>query len=119
MQELGRKNFDSVINTLRQMPKNMLFIVRNLNIIRAIARTHGDPIDRPKHMARYAHKCLYKNEMHGFRQIKWIAKRLQFEFALFKLSLQFWFMRIYLKIITKLGGSSNADVKKLFDYNIE
>lgn len=28
LQEMAKKNFDTVLNTLRQMPKNMLFVVR-------------------------------------------------------------------------------------------
>lgn len=122
LQEMAKKQFDTVLNTLRQMPKNMLFVVRyvtrnflrfghsltltfihsrNLNTVRAIARNHGDPLDRPKHMARYAQYCLYKHDRGVFSYLKWFVRRFQFEFQLFRSSLQFWFVECYLKLFNR------------------
>ncbi|XP_037034895.1 uncharacterized aarF domain-containing protein kinase 5 [Bradysia coprophila] len=101
LQEMAKKQFDIVLKTLRQMPKNMLFVVRNLNTVRAIARNHGDPLDRPKHMARYAQYCLYKHDRGLFSYFKWILRRFQFEFHLFRSSMQFWFIECYLKLFNR------------------
>ncbi|KAJ6633674.1 putative aarF domain-containing protein kinase 5, partial [Pseudolycoriella hygida] len=101
LQDMAKKHFDIVLNTLRQMPKNMLFVVRNLNTVRAIARNHGDPLDRPKHMARYAQYCLYKHDRGIVSYFKWIIRRCQFEFHLFRSSMQFWFAQCYVKLFNR------------------
>ncbi|XP_018647189.1 ubiquinone biosynthesis protein aarf(E.coli)/abc1, putative [Schistosoma mansoni] len=40
------EHFDRVMSVLEQMPRPMLLFIRNLNLIRSICRSHGDPIDR-------------------------------------------------------------------------
>lgn len=56
--------------------------LRNLNTIRAIGREHGDPVDRPKLMARYAQSCLYRNENRCVGLVKWLFRRARFEYCL-------------------------------------
>lgn len=92
----------------------MFFTIhRNLNTIRAIARHHGDPVDRPTYMAKYAQRCIYKMDKFSFIQrIKWLIRRIEFDFHLFKISLQFWFIRTYLDTLSRLGLSA-ADSKTI------
>lgn len=134
LQEMAKKRFDIVLTTLKQMPKNMLFVVRfgylnnsfwilkiylitklnlllfsfrNLNTIRAIARQHGDPLDRPLYMAKYAQKCIYNKQRDGIiRQFKWIFRRIRFDYHLLQARLQFWFIRMYLNVLLLLSSST-------------
>lgn len=100
MKKLAAKRFDVIMTVLREMPRNLLFIVRNLNIVRAIAREHGDLIDRPKIMAR----CAISNLMTtGDNCIKFLRRKLYFEFRLWKIFMEFWIMRNYLRLLEKLG----------------
>lgn len=93
-----------------------LILHRNLNTIRAIARHHGDPIDRPMYMARYAQECAYRNERFSFiQQIKWFIRRIKFDFHLFKMTLHFWLIRKYIDTLAFLGRSS-ANSKQILDY---
>lgn len=52
-------------------------------------------------MARYAQYCLYKHDRGLFSYIKWIIRRFQFEFHLFRSSMQFWFIECYLKLFNR------------------
>ncbi|TMW42704.1 hypothetical protein DOY81_012216 [Sarcophaga bullata] len=71
MQKIAQKNFDLIMSTLKEMPRNMLFVVRNLNTVRAIGRMHGDVVDRPRVMARskmYIQKLQYFQRSFSFRR---------------------------------------------------
>ncbi|CAH8628176.1 unnamed protein product [Schistosoma margrebowiei] len=46
IQAAAIEHFDRVMSVLEQMPRPMLLFIRNLNLIRSICRSHGDPIDR-------------------------------------------------------------------------
>lgn len=100
MKKIASKHFDIIMNILREMPRNMLFIVRNLNIVRAIAKEHGDLIDRPKIMARFAISSLVRS---GENFIATIRRKIFFEFILWRTSMQFWLMRNYLRLLENLG----------------
>ena len=41
MQEMAKKRFDTVLTTLKQMPRNMLFVVRYVNIILMLSSQLG------------------------------------------------------------------------------
>lgn len=55
---------------------------RNLNTVRAIGRMHGDVVNRPKVMAQYAQKCIYRNYHSVKGYFKWLYRRLYFEYSL-------------------------------------
>ncbi|XP_055379704.1 uncharacterized aarF domain-containing protein kinase 5 [Condylostylus longicornis] len=105
MQEIAKNNFDKIMETLKEMPRNMLFVVRNLNTIRAISREHGDPIDRPRIMARYAQKCLW-NRYSLFGFFKWVCRRAKFEFQIMKDNLKLAVHLLYLDTLHMLGRST-------------
>ena len=46
MQQMASEHFDGVMTAIKSMPRAMLLIFRNLNIIRAILKDHGNLIDR-------------------------------------------------------------------------
>lgn len=97
MKEVGRKNFSLVMQTLREMPMNMLFVIRNLNTIRAISREHGDPVDRTKVMARYAQSCLQSQYNSFFGFFHWLYIRARFEMCLIKHSFKQSLIAFYIK----------------------
>lgn len=110
MQQMAKERFDTVLTTLRQMPKAMLFVVRNLNTIRAIARHHGDPIDRPAHMARYAQRCLYRDHREGggrLARVRWLLRRVRFEYHLLRAVLVSWLVRSYVMVLARCAGKAD------------
>lgn len=42
----AQEHFDRIMLVLREMPRPMLLFIRNLNLVRSIVRSHGDPINR-------------------------------------------------------------------------
>lgn len=100
MKKVASKHFNIIMTVLKEMPRNLLFIVRNLNIVRAIAREHGDLVDRPKIMARFAISNLLTS---GGSMFSYIRRKIHFEWSLMKLFAEFWIMRNYLKCLEFLG----------------
>ncbi|KAH8258625.1 hypothetical protein KR038_002226, partial [Drosophila bunnanda] len=100
MQEMARKNFEQIMGTLKEMPRSMLFVVRNLNTVRGISHQHGDVVNRPQVMARYAQKCVYMDHSRRspLQYIRWLSRRIYFEYCLFlsafKLRLLDWYFNI-------------------------
>lgn len=99
MKKVASKHFDVIMRVLKEMPRNLLFIVRNLNIVRAIARDHGDLVDRPKIMAR----CAISNLWSSGNIFTALKRKIHFEFRLWKLFAEFWMMRNYLRLLEILG----------------
>lgn len=54
MTVMAQKHFDQIMVVLKQMPRSMLLIIRNLNTIRAISNHFNHPVDRYSIMARSA-----------------------------------------------------------------
>ncbi|CRK94097.1 CLUMA_CG007620, isoform A [Clunio marinus] len=100
MKKLASKHFDIIMKVLKEMPRTLIFIVRNLNIVRAIAKDHGDLVDRPKIMARCAISNLFKS---GGNFLTTFTRKIYFEFRLWKLFMQYWMMRNYLKLLEFVG----------------
>lgn len=115
MKKIASQRFDVIMKILSDMPRNLLFIVRNLNIVRAIARDHGDLIDRPKVMARFAITSLLKANGNFFTYMK---RKLFFEYRLWKIFMQFWLMRNYLKLLETLGRAP-ADTSAILDIDFD
>lgn len=114
MKKVASKHFDIIMKVLKEMPRNLLFIVRNLNIVRAIARDHGDLVDRPKIMARFA----ISNLLSGGNIFNYIQRKIYFEYRLWKLFMEFWLMRNYLKALEFLGRAPE-DTSDLLNMEFE
>lgn len=78
MKKLASKRFDLIMSVLKEMPRKLLFVVRNLNTVRAISLEHGDIIDRPKIMCRYAIQTLLKNS----NIFVYLRRKISFEYSL-------------------------------------
>lgn len=115
MKKIASKRFDIIMKILSEMPRNLLFIVRNLNIVRAIARDHGDLVDRPKIMARFAISSLLKSSGSVFTYLR---RKIFFEYRLWKIFMEFWLMRNYLKLLETLGRAPE-DTSSLLDIDFD
>ncbi|XP_030570803.1 uncharacterized aarF domain-containing protein kinase 5 isoform X2 [Drosophila novamexicana] len=95
VQKVAKENFDIIMSTLKEMPRSLLFVVRNLNTVRAIGDMHGDLVDRPRIMARCAQSCLYKQSRSPTQYIHWLYRRIYFEYCLwasaFRVRLLDWY----------------------------
>lgn len=76
--EFAQKRFDQIMETLKDMPRSLLLVVRNLNTIRAICRAHGDPINRYEILARSATKTAF-DEITSIKKLKSIPIKIYFE----------------------------------------
>lgn len=115
MKQVASKHFDLIMQVLKEMPRNLLFIVRNLNIVRAIAKDHGDLVDRPKIMARCAISSLLGVNQNFFVYLK---RKIFFEYRLWKLFMEFWVMKNYLKMLEYLNRAP-ADTSSLLNMEFE
>ncbi|KAI9576732.1 uncharacterized aarF domain-containing protein kinase 5 [Glossina fuscipes] len=115
MQKVAKQNFDLIMSTLKEMPRNMLFVIRNLNTVRAIGRMHGDVVDRPRVMALYAQRYIYKkyNSLQGF--FLWLFRRLYFEYSFLSFTLKRSCLNLYFYTLYKLGRAPETATTILRD----
>jgi len=116
MQKMASEHFDGVMTAIKSMPRAMLLIFRNLNIIRAIVREHGNPVDRYTLMAREAVSSVAKAERetsYPFLGRAWsIFQSLHFEWVLGKERFFMWLTSTYFKILHYLGQVEDYDTVK-------
>ncbi|XP_067015798.2 uncharacterized aarF domain-containing protein kinase 5 isoform X2 [Anabrus simplex] len=106
MTQVARQRFDTIMDALRAMPRCLILVVRNINTIRAIAREHGDPIDRYTVMARSATQGAFVSDKSGLREkVAGLRERLYFEFRLWLDSTKYWLIRCFFKVLTAIGRS--------------
>ncbi|XP_058834959.1 uncharacterized aarF domain-containing protein kinase 5 [Topomyia yanbarensis] len=108
MTKQAKEHFDKVMETLRSMPRNIIFVLRNLNTIRSIAMDHGDLVDRPKVMARSAIKALMESDKGFLGFLYGTFRRINFEYQLWKTSCQYWLVTGYLKLLARLGRAPDT-----------
>ncbi|XP_002068585.3 uncharacterized aarF domain-containing protein kinase 5 [Drosophila willistoni] len=102
MQMVAKKNFELIMGTLKEMPRSMLFVVRNLNTVRAISHQHGDVVDRPRIMARYAQRCLY-NKQSPIQYVRWLCHRIYFEYCMWLTTFKMQLINWYFNVLYLLG----------------
>ncbi|XP_071552105.1 uncharacterized aarF domain-containing protein kinase 5 isoform X3 [Panulirus ornatus] len=104
MQKMAANRFDQINRTLRELPKEMLLIIRNVNTIRAIAREHGDIVDRYKLMARSATRGAFVAPNATFRQrMQGHWEQFYFDYSLTKEAVMMWVMKKVMYILYLLG----------------
>lgn len=52
MQDMARKHFEDIVQVLKDLPRSMLLVLRNINTVRAINVALGNPTDRYFLMAK-------------------------------------------------------------------
>ncbi|XP_055625362.1 uncharacterized aarF domain-containing protein kinase 5 [Toxorhynchites rutilus septentrionalis] len=114
MTKQAKEHFDRVMITLKSMPRNLIFVLRNLNTIRSIAFDHGDVVDRVKIMARCAITSLRHINQSFFHTL---FRRINFEYQLWKSSFLYWFVSSYLRLLTRVGRA--PDTSHLLEVHVE
>lgn len=105
MTKLAKAHFDSVIVILKQLPRSMLLVFRNLNTVRAVNHELGEPVDRFVLMA----KCAIAG-IHGDIKSRnlWIKFKIYAELFVLKariraLSFRAWIVETYIRVLQYLG----------------
>ncbi|XP_067416243.1 uncharacterized aarF domain-containing protein kinase 5 isoform X2 [Emydura macquarii macquarii] len=91
MQDMARHHFDRIMQVLKDLPRPMLLVFRNINTVRSINITLGAPVDRYFLMAKSAvkswsrlagHKAsgLRRSSLYCWFRVQW--ESLKFEIAL-------------------------------------
>ncbi|XP_025114972.1 uncharacterized aarF domain-containing protein kinase 5-like isoform X2 [Pomacea canaliculata] len=116
MRKMAQDHFDQIMKVLKDMPRCLLLVIRNLNTIRAITREHGHVVDRYGIMARSAITGVYQDvSSKSFlsRMRGWVD-RCAFDYQVWKENVTFgmtsWFIRTYIRILSWIGRA--PDISK-------
>ncbi|XP_069113609.1 uncharacterized aarF domain-containing protein kinase 5-like isoform X2 [Argopecten irradians] len=106
MRIMAQKHFDKIMVVLKDMPRTMLLLVRNMNTIRAICREHGHVVDRYGIMARSAITgCQKTGEFHltlsGRVRAWW--ERCIYDYNIQLEKMKMWAGVLYIRIMAFLG----------------
>ncbi|KAK4310374.1 hypothetical protein Pmani_018065 [Petrolisthes manimaculis] len=104
MQKMAANRFDQIDRTLRELPREVLLIIRNVNTIRAITKEHGDVVDRYRIMARSATRGAFVAPSATLTQrIKGRCHQLYFDYSLLKESVRVWVVKKVLYVLYMMG----------------
>ncbi|KAM4864965.1 putative aarF domain-containing protein kinase 5 isoform 2-T2 [Thomomys bottae] len=112
MQAMARDHFDNIMVVLKELPRPMLLVLRNINTVRSIVTVLGNPVDRYFLMAKSAirgwsrlvataYQGIYSSSL--LRHVKVFWELFKFEVAL---RLETWGMRLtslMVRILVHLG----------------
>ncbi|XP_078282020.1 putative aarF domain-containing protein kinase 5 [Rhinoraja longicauda] len=112
MQDMANIHFDRIIQVLKDLPRPMLLVFRNINTVRSINTTLGSPVDRYVLMARSAVQggsLFTSKHQRGFwalgpltwMKIKW--SRIQFEIILRFESLMMSAVSVVFRLLVYFG----------------
>ncbi|XP_062591719.1 uncharacterized aarF domain-containing protein kinase 5-like isoform X2 [Saccostrea cucullata] len=106
MRIMAHKHFDKIMQVLKDMPRPILLIIRNMNTIRAICQEHGHVVDRYGIMAKSAMRGARK---FGVQDITWSGKIkawlevLHYDYRIRAENFKIWLGILYLRILVWLG----------------
>ncbi|KAF0311159.1 putative aarF domain-containing protein kinase 5 [Amphibalanus amphitrite] len=104
MRRQAAERFDQITDALRQLPRSVLLVIRNMNLIRAITAEHGSHVDRYRLMARSATQGAFRVEGAGVTaRLAGYWQRFVFDWRLFVDSVKMWAMRRTIWLLTLLG----------------
>lgn len=109
MIKMAQNKFDQIMVELKNMPKPMILVFRNLNTVRAISKDHDHPVDRHVLMARLATRGAFYHEGAGVYQNllgRW--QQFMFDFKLRVDSFKMWFFRTLLTFLSYIGRASDV-----------
>lgn len=117
MYELQSQMKDRIKHFLRDQalfPRELIFISRNMNIVRANNKAVGSPVNRINVMARWAVRGL--NNGNG----TWLSWRsVVFESTLLLMSISFWVMRFRDAANRVLFGSKTRGLEDILDERMQ
>ncbi|XP_070575871.1 uncharacterized aarF domain-containing protein kinase 5-like [Ptychodera flava] len=105
MQKMAQQQFDAVMKILKELPRPMLLVFRNINTVRSINHDLGMPVDRYTLMAR----CAVGGTLERVHEKTLISKaRSAWQTFLFDFTLrsdQFfsWLFSTYIRVLQYLG----------------
>nr|XP_022335396.1 uncharacterized aarF domain-containing protein kinase 5-like isoform X2 [Crassostrea virginica] len=106
MRIMAHKHFDKIMQVLKDMPRPIMLIIRNMNTIRAICQEHGNLIDRYGIMAKSAIRGARK---FGVQDITWSGRikawfeMANYDFRIRAENFKIWLGILYLRILVWLG----------------
>ncbi|XP_067871860.1 uncharacterized aarF domain-containing protein kinase 5 isoform X3 [Heterodontus francisci] len=126
MQDMANSHFDRIIQVLKDLPRPMLLVFRNINTVRCINVVLGSPVDRYVLMAKSAVKAqslLTNKHTRGFwtvgafkwMKIKWAS--LRFEISLRSESLMMKVVSIIIRLFVYFGLI--APDEELYSYLVQ
>ncbi|XP_046736210.1 uncharacterized aarF domain-containing protein kinase 5 isoform X1 [Diprion similis] len=112
MQQQAKERFDKVLAALRAMPSSLMLVIRNLNTVRAIAREHGDPVNRYRALARLAVSGKHRTTNRKlWTRISGTTSSIWFETRLWIQSFRLWLISVYMRILRTIG----YDIQRAID----
>ncbi|XP_038249469.1 uncharacterized aarF domain-containing protein kinase 5 isoform X1 [Dermochelys coriacea] len=123
MQAMARHHFDRIMQVLKDLPRPMLLVFRNINTVRSINIALGAPVDRYFVMAKSAvkgwsriagHKSsgIRSSSLFCWLRVKW--ESLKFKIALRLETLSMRLMASFIRFLTDVGFLSESD--QIYEY---
>lgn len=105
MTKLAQGHFYKVVTILKQLPRSMLLVFRNLNTVRAINQELGEPVDRFVLMAKCAIAGVHGDiNNHGVLfKVKTFVESFVLETRIRIMSFRAWMVETYIRVLQYLG----------------
>eukprot|EP00128_Syssomonas_multiformis_P012180 Colp12_sorted_trinity150504_noHs@13673 len=104
---------DKIVDVLRELPRSMLLVFRNINLVRSVNKDLGVPVNRVSLMARCAIKGLPgDNATSLVARLRTFIGLVVFDFHLWRAGVEQLFARVLLKLL-QLVGRAPADLGML------
>ncbi|XP_049812799.1 uncharacterized aarF domain-containing protein kinase 5 isoform X1 [Schistocerca nitens] len=105
---------DHMLTIFRNIPSKVILVLRNINTIRAIAKEHGDPVDRYTVMARSATQGAFKFEGAGLsHKVLAFREMTSFEMKLWYGRLRYALLQYIIRILQLFGRAPDALVRAM------
>ncbi|XP_072013845.1 uncharacterized aarF domain-containing protein kinase 5-like [Amphiura filiformis] len=103
--EMSAKHFDRIMEILKQLPRSMLLVFRNVNTVRSINRELGMPVNRYKLMARSAVCRTLTQDQHVgiITKLQTTYQWVKFEIRLGSDRLVTWCLMSFLHFLSYVG----------------
>ncbi|XP_075256472.1 putative aarF domain-containing protein kinase 5 isoform X2 [Convolutriloba macropyga] len=95
MRGFVENHFNKVMAVLRAIPISLLLVVRNINTIRSIMQTHGEPVNRYRIMT----DCTVKRDWTS------LGSYLRLQYRLFLMDTKEWMHKMILRLFITLSQS--------------
>lgn len=124
MQERAREHFEDIVQVLKDLPRSMLLVLRNINTVRAINMALGNPTDRYFLMAKSAvrawtrllgntHRSIYSTSLLCHIGVIWQV--FKFEASLRLQMLSMWLTVHVVRFLSLLGFSEASELSEYLE----
>ncbi|XP_052819370.1 uncharacterized aarF domain-containing protein kinase 5-like isoform X3 [Mya arenaria] len=122
LKKRAAEHFDEIVSVLKDMPRQMLLIIRNMNTVRAITREHGHLVDRYGIMAKSAITGTYHKEAEDITLISRAQAwwdRMVYDYRVKAEGWKMWVAFMYIRILQFMGRAPPVEKVKSFMENEE